>query len=64
MEYIWQNKDFPNFSFNLVVVTRIVQEFAIMLGEIHSLYETLTNKNREDFLVHKNNLFVYSSVVK
>ena len=52
MNYIWQDKDFPNFTFNLEVVTGIVQEFAIKLGEVHSLYETLSLENKEDFLVH------------
>lgn len=51
MEYIWQHKDFPNFTFNQGVLSSLIQEFAIELGVINGLIINLSKEQKEEFVI-------------
>lgn len=51
MTYIYQHKDFPNFTFDQEVLSSLIQEFAIELGVIKGLIVNLSQEEKEEFLI-------------
>ncbi len=51
MEYIWQQENFPDFTFDKSLLIDLVQRFTLQLGEMNGLYLGLSNEEREDFVL-------------
>lgn len=48
--YIWQNKNFPNFTFDKGKIQNLIQTFALELGEVNGILNTFSNENKQEVL--------------
>lgn len=48
--YIWQLKNFPNFTFNKEKIQNLIQNFALELGEANGMLNTFSDESKQEFL--------------
>ncbi|MDD4032569.1 MAG: DUF4172 domain-containing protein [Bacteroidales bacterium] len=52
MEYIWQQKDFPNFRYKKEKILLFIQDFSLLFGETNGLLQSLTDEEKQESYAH------------